>query len=39
MVKLFCYYFDSQGQQRIQQSRTMRKYMDAYVEAAEKLKN
>ena len=39
MVKLFTFYFDSEGIKRIDASRTMRKYKEAYVEASLKLKN
>lgn len=39
MVKLFTFYFDQQGEARIDASKTMKKYKGAYMEAAEKLKN
>ena len=38
-MKLFTFYFDQEGGNRIHASKTMRKYKDAYIEAAEKLKN
>lgn len=39
MVKLFSFYYSTQGLKRIEQSRTMRKYKEAYIEAAENLQN
>jgi len=39
MVKLFTFYFDQEGGNRIDKSSTMRKYKEAYLEAASKIKN
>jgi hypothetical protein len=34
MIKLFWYYFNAEGLERIETSITMRKYKNAYLEAA-----
>lgn len=39
MVKLCWFYFNQAGYRRIERSNTMRKYRDAYFEAADNLKN
>ena len=39
MVKLCWHYFNESGYWRIEHSHTMRKYRDAYYEAADNLKN
>jgi len=36
-MKLFYFYFEKAGNQRIHTTSTMKKYQDAYVEAAAKL--
>lgn len=39
MIKLCWYYFNTEGLKRIENSRTMRKYKEAYFEAGERIKN